>query len=67
VPAADKVSQRHIAAFAKAAKDMNVRILLESGLRIAPYGTVDRPRIIPRPSSEAKPPTNSEPETPPSE
>jgi len=65
VPPADKMSPRHIAAFAKAAKEMNVRILLENGLRIAPDGTVDRPQMISR--SAPKPPTSSEPKAPPSE
>ena len=43
VPPADKMSARHIAAFAKAAAFHNARILLENGLRISPDGTVDRP------------------------
>lgn len=43
VPPADKMTQRHVQAFAKAAAHHNARILLQNGLRISPDGTVDRP------------------------
>ncbi len=43
VPLAEKVTQAHIAALAKSAAKMNVRILLKNGLRISPDGSVDRP------------------------
>jgi hypothetical protein len=62
VPSAEKMTARHIAAFAKAAAHHNVRILLQNGLRISPDGTVDRPgEITP---AEANPLLRSDDTTP---